>query len=227
MALKFWNKQLLPVPLANRILFILVLLTVFCVPVLPSTLHLNTYSILITSIILIGTQLVSWNRMVALSNACLAITLVWIGEILDLNILRDISKIINAILFILIVIDLIRQINKAKIISLRLLIVAINSYLMIGLVFSIGIAFLMSFNHGSFSFSKSIVTLDPTESQFGRYIYYAFTTLTTAGYGDIVPLTPLARSMSILISVTGQLYIAIVIAMLVGKYISQKNRIDL
>ena len=43
----------------------------------------------------------------------------------------------------------------------------------------------------------------------------------TVGYGDIIPLEPYSRSITILISVTGQLYIAIIIAILVGKYSSQ------
>ena len=58
---------------------------------------------------------------------------------------------------------------------------------------------------------------------FSEYLYFTFVTFTTLGYGDIVPLTPLARSISILISVCGPLYLAIIIAMLVGKYASQKD----
>ena len=54
-------------------------------------------------------------------------------------------------------------------------------------------------------------------------IYYSFVTMTTLGYGDITPVGPQARSLSILLSITGPMYIAILIAKLVGKYSSQKS----
>ena len=66
-----------------------------------------------------------------------------------------------------------------------------------------------------------LMTMRNSLTELRYFRYYAFTALTTVGYGDVVPLTPVARSMSILISVTGQLYIAVVIALLIGKYISQ------
>jgi hypothetical protein len=53
------------------------------------------------------------------------------------------------------------------------------------------------------------------------YIYYSFVTITTLGYGDITPITDLANSFSFLEAVTGQLYIAILIARLVGIHIAQ------
>ena len=59
-------------------------------------------------------------------------------------------------------------------------------------------------------------------------IYYSFVTITTLGYGDITPLTPLARSLAILEAVVGQLYIAVQVAWLVGVHVSQsmKKRAD-
>lgn len=47
-------------------------------------------------------------------------------------------------------------------------------------------------------------------------IFYSFATLTTVGYGDIVPITGQARSLSILEAVSGVLYVAVLIARLVG-----------
>ena len=51
-------------------------------------------------------------------------------------------------------------------------------------------------------------------------LYYTFMTFTTTGYGDIAPTHPISKSLAVLISVVGQLYVAVVIAMLVGKYAS-------
>lgn len=50
-------------------------------------------------------------------------------------------------------------------------------------------------------------------------IYYSFVTLATLGYGDVVPRTELARGVAVLEAVSGQLYIAVTIARLVGAYL--------
>lgn len=54
-------------------------------------------------------------------------------------------------------------------------------------------------------------------------LYHSFVTLTTLGYGDLVPVTPPARSLSFLEAVLGQLYLAILIARLVGLHVSWKE----
>ena len=54
-----------------------------------------------------------------------------------------------------------------------------------------------------------------------HFLYYSFVTLTTLGYGDITPITPLARSLCILEAVIGQLYLVVQVAWLVGVHVSQ------
>jgi 4-amino-4-deoxy-L-arabinose transferase-like glycosyltransferase len=59
-------------------------------------------------------------------------------------------------------------------------------------------------------------TLDQNSESVSTWIYFSFTTLTTAGYGDIVPVAPQARSLANLEGLIGQLYPAIVLARLVS-----------
>jgi voltage-gated potassium channel len=54
-----------------------------------------------------------------------------------------------------------------------------------------------------------------------QFLYYSFVTLTTLGYGDITPLTGLARSLCVLEAVLGQLYLVVQVAWLVGVHVSQ------
>ncbi|MDJ0797186.1 MAG: potassium channel family protein [Calothrix sp. MO_167.B12] len=54
-------------------------------------------------------------------------------------------------------------------------------------------------------------------------IYLSFTTLTTLGYGDILPVNPFAMMLTNLEAIIGQMYPAIFIAILVGAYLSQKD----
>jgi len=49
-----------------------------------------------------------------------------------------------------------------------------------------------------------------------KALYYSFVTMTTLGFGDISPLQPLARYLTYLEAVTGQFYIAILVASLIG-----------
>ncbi|MDF9391429.1 MULTISPECIES: potassium channel family protein [Methylococcus] len=65
--------------------------------------------------------------------------------------------------------------------------------------------------------------LDLGESMHGRYdelLYFSFATLTTLGYGDITPATPLARILSILEVLCGQFYLTILVASLVGNFLA-------
>jgi hypothetical protein len=52
-------------------------------------------------------------------------------------------------------------------------------------------------------------------------MYHSLVSITTMGYGDIVPVAPLARSLSVIEGVFGQLYLAVMIARLVGLHISR------
>jgi voltage-gated potassium channel len=54
-------------------------------------------------------------------------------------------------------------------------------------------------------------------------IYYSFVTLSTLGYGDIVPASSAARMFAATEAITGQLYLAVLVARLVGLHISQTS----
>jgi len=54
-------------------------------------------------------------------------------------------------------------------------------------------------------------------------LYFSFTTLTATGFGEILPINPLARSMANLESVLGQLYLAILLARLVTMHVESKK----
>ncbi len=51
---------------------------------------------------------------------------------------------------------------------------------------------------------------------FPEFVYFSFVTLTTLGYGDISPVGPFARFLVYLEAICGQLYLAIMVAGLVG-----------
>jgi hypothetical protein len=54
-------------------------------------------------------------------------------------------------------------------------------------------------------------------------LYYTYITLASVGYGDITPLMPVSRSLATLMAVSGQFYMAVIVALLVGKFSSQQG----
>jgi hypothetical protein len=92
---------------------------------------------------------------------------------------------------------------------------AVCAYLLIGILWTFVFYFLELGMEGSFSLPKDL------RHEVGAYLYYSFITMTTVGYGDIVPLTAPARSLAVLEAVMGQLYLAITIARLVGVHASR------
>lgn len=57
-------------------------------------------------------------------------------------------------------------------------------------------------------------------------VFYSFVRLTSLGYGDIVPMTAQARSLSILEAVSGIMYVAVLIARLVGLHSTGKSQVN-
>jgi hypothetical protein len=65
------------------------------------------------------------------------------------------------------------------------------------------------------------VPVDGTESEIGNaLLYFSLVCLTTMGYGDILPVSDLARPLAVLEGVFGTLYLAVMIARLVGLHIT-------
>ena len=93
---------------------------------------------------------------------------------------------------------------------------ALDVYLLIGLAWASAYALLETFEPGSFS--NNVASPSGGSPQPPDLIYFSFVTLTTLGYGDITPVTAQARSLTLLESVTGVLYLAVLVARLVGSY---------
>ncbi|MEM6521441.1 MAG: ion channel, partial [Cyanobacteria bacterium P01_C01_bin.70] len=53
--------------------------------------------------------------------------------------------------------------------------------------------------------------------------HFSFTTLTTLGYGDIIPVSEVALVLANLEAIIGQIYPAVFIAVLVGGYLGHRS----
>jgi hypothetical protein len=94
---------------------------------------------------------------------------------------------------------------------------AVAAYLLLGLAWSFAYELAMLGSADAVHFADA--TGFPA-AQVPRLVYFSFVTLTTLGYGDIVPVSPAARSLAVTEALIGQLFPAILIARLVSLEIS-------
>lgn len=97
---------------------------------------------------------------------------------------------------------------------------AICFYLLLGMIWAIFYLLLMEATPGSFNG----IAGTGWKENFPVMIYFSFVTLTTLGYGDITPLLPVPRFFVYMESVVGQLYLAVLVASLIGmRYSGSKD----
>lgn len=108
---------------------------------------------------------------------------------------------------------LLRRVLHTTQIDARALADALSVYLLLGMVWA-------SLYSGIYALGSEAFLLPNTEPDYAavHLIYFSFTTLTTLGLGDILPLSPLARILVAAEAVTGTLYLAVMVAGLVGLY---------
>lgn len=102
---------------------------------------------------------------------------------------------------------------------------AIVTYLLIAIAFSMIFTILELRHPGSFSGLPDTEIMHRNELT-AAIMYYSLVCFTTMGFGDIVPVSSLARSLSAVAGVFGQLYLAVMIARLVGLHIAHMSRMD-
>lgn len=103
------------------------------------------------------------------------------------------------------------HITRAERIDFNLLCGGTALYLLIGLNWAVTYMLLEELNPGTFKIQTG-------ELAWPNFLYFSLTTLTTLGYGDVLPLKPFARIWSVLEAVTGVLYIAVLVARLISLY---------
>jgi hypothetical protein len=98
-------------------------------------------------------------------------------------------------------------------------------YLLIGLTWSIAYQLLEFSAPGSLVVASGDPNLwgawERAPGKYPRLLFFSFVTLTTLGYGDIVPASPAAAALSAAEAVIGPVYLTVLIARLVGLEIAQ------
>lgn len=158
----------------------------------------------------------SWLRYLALG---ILLILYWLEPIGIKSGPVDLIRFFLLVLaFLAVLFYMLKFLMNSRNVNIDVIVVSINIYLLLGITFgSLSYLFSNIFKN-SYNFPD-----DASNPNFLTFVYYSFITMSTVGYGDITPCSPETQTLAYLISVTGQLYVAIIVAFLVGKLLMKPD----
>jgi hypothetical protein len=124
------------------------------------------------------------------------------------------------VLVAFVVVNLLRFVWRAPSVNIEVLCASISAYLMLGLMWTVAYWLVDQLTPGAFSFNTNAGAR--SMNGFNAF-YFSFITLSTVGYGDITPVSRIARWLAAMEAMTGLLYVAVLIARLVSLYSSPKS----
>lgn len=175
-------------------------------------------------LLIVGVYAVADTRLklaAALVLAVIPIVTGWLSLVSPLN---DVALVYNSstlLFFVFVTIMVLISVLKSAIIQRDTIYGGICVYLLIGLTYGMGFFLLDTILPGSF-YPYPIDSINRMMT-LSDHFYYSFYTLTTLGYGDVVPLTAAARTIAMFCVVSGVLYLAVLIAWLVGGLTTRKK----
>jgi hypothetical protein len=119
---------------------------------------------------------------------------------------------ITAVLIVYCIYCVLRYVLQSRVITSDQIYAGISVYLMLGLAFGCLYYLLAVLNEECFA-----VNISKLGAGTPDLMYFSFVTLATLGYGDITPVTKVARTMAEVEAVVGTLYIAVFMALLVSR----------
>ena len=142
--------------------------------------------------------------------------LIIIDSYLESDILNYLAQIGISYLIIHAFVLVLKEAMSLKGDTKNLILVSITGYLIIGLVggfLAAGLDYLLP---NSYYHSTGM------EIELYNYIYYSFVTMTTLGYGDIIPVTDKSQALALMLVISGQLFLSVIIAINIAKFMQKK-----
>jgi len=208
----------------NRFLYLLIALVAFItlVPILEELGYGGMiFTILVSTLLLLAVYAVSESRgyfILALVLAGPAFVLRWINDFREGPWLVFVAQVFTVLFLLLVAMLILSHVLKAEKVSGEKIFGALSVYLLLGVIWAFLYLVVDFLVPGSFRYGQDGAL---TEVEI---LYYSFVTLTTLGYGDIVPISPSARALATLEAVTGQLFLTVLVARLVGLQITHSAR---
>ena len=181
-------------------------------------------SALFSVVLLAGVVAVADSKRVLVIAIVLAIPAIagrWTNHFYPALIPPAVFLVAGLILIAFVVGNLLRFVLRAPSVNTEVLCASISAYLMLGLMWTMAYWLVDQLTPGG-AFSFNTNTGKQSMNGFNAF-YFSFITLSTVGYGDITPVSRIARWLAALEAMTGLLYVAVLIARLVALYSSPKS----
>jgi len=211
--------------LKGRFIYLLVMILAMLViaPLADEFFHLRVLmDIFWTAIFIAAVYAISHKKHHLIIGTLLALPMlgsIWFSYLLQHTGLHVLGSICGAAFFGLAIFHILVFIYNQERVSKDLIVGAALVYMLMGLAWTFIIATVETLHPGSYAMTQS------ASGQITQaFVYYSFVTITTLGYGDIIPVTKLSRSLCIIEAVIGQLYLVVSVAWLVGMHVSQKMK---
>lgn len=172
-----------------------------------------------TAIFITAIYAVSQKKHFFVIGSLLALPMIaatWTAYFVKIPSLILVGDCFGILFFAFTVVNILSFVFKQHEVTLDVICGAIVVYLLIAMMWGSVFSLVESLQPGSFAMLESQIR----ESNLPFY-YFSFVTITTLGYGDITPVTDIARSFAFLEAVIGQIYLVVLVARLVGINISQ------
>ena len=201
---------------AGSYLFLLVSMVLMFVlrPFLEDFIRLSfLMDIFFSTILLAAVYAVSEKRRTLIVAVIMALPVFiasWGSHVIEAPALQYIGKPLSILFFFYISVVILGHIFRQKEVKADTVMGAVCVYFIIGLMWGVGYQLLEIVLPGSFSQAQG------KQMDMRASVYFSYVTLTTLGYGDITPVSSAARNLSVLEAITGQLYLAVLIARLIG-----------
>jgi hypothetical protein len=143
----------------------------------------------------------------------------WLSD--DKQPILELSASVASILFLLLLTGHVMTVvfSKSSEVTWGTILGAINGYLLLGIVFAFVYDIIDQLAPNSLQ--ETGVFAGDLDLKVVQFLYFSFVTLTTLGYGDIVPLTPDVAVVAYLEVMIGQFYLVVMVARLVSLHVSQ------
>ncbi len=193
-----------------------------------SGLHIRIYRLLGAAIVLASFYAVADDRRKLIPALLLGIPAIITQVIAQLagqsELLRLINNFTNIPLIVFICVVVFLKVIRSRRVTVDTLYGAASVYLLMGFAFALGFLALVQVDPTAFYMAEAHNPDGVID--FSDTIYFSFVTLTTLGYGDMAPVSPIARSFAILEAMLGVLYLAILISRLVSIYTTTQTAYD-
>ena len=204
------------------ILFVSLLALILVTPLVQGFVGIHIlWNIFLTGILLSGVHAVSEKKRNVYLSSLLALPMlvsVWSEYFVKNNYVVIVGTLCGVVFFAYMIVNILLFIYKQDEVTIDLIVGAAVVYLLMAIMWTFIYKVVETVHPGSFTISATDI------QERLRFTYFSLVTITTLGYGDIVPTTGLASSVATLEALVGQLYLVTTVAWLVGVRVSQSTK---